>query len=153
MCGETSGVIANAFAKAGADVATCDIYPTTAPGVPQFVGDFGYLNNSGFGLVIGHPPCQYLSNAGARYLSSEGGRTERMREAAAVFNRMYASDAPFVALEHPVVHGQTTSQFHGLRPSQYVQPHQHGTGHVKKTALYLSGGLPELRPTNEVPGP
>jgi len=152
VCGETSGVIATAFTKAGADVATCDLDPSSNHVVPHFTGHFAYLCDLGFDLVIGHPPCQYLSNAGAQYLKTEAGRTDRLNEAITVFKRMHASNAPFVAIEQPIVHGSAKRLLNGLTPDQYVQPFEHGTGHYKTTGLYLTGSLPKLTPTCPVPG-
>eukprot|EP00962_Isochrysis_galbana_P051367 scaffold22759_cov111-Isochrysis_galbana.AAC.4 len=35
----------------------------------------------------------------------------------------------------------------GRKPTQYVQPYEHGTGHQKATGLYLTDNLPILKPT------
>ena len=39
-------------------------------------------------LVIGHSPCQYLSNAGGMWLEREEGRKERVHDAAELFCSM-----------------------------------------------------------------
>jgi hypothetical protein len=152
VIGETSGVISRAFRSAGADAANCDLEPSVAKEVPHFLGDFSYIYNLGWDLVIGHPPCTYLANAGVRFVTSEPGRMDRVREAADVFLRMIAVDAPYVALEQPIIHRHARALLGELTPSQYVQLWQHGTGHIKTTCLYLSSGLPPLTPTHEVPG-
>ena len=154
LVGERGGVSASAWHAAGADVATCDRYerkggPTE---VPHFRGDAKYIQDEGWDLVIAHPPCTYLSNAGVQYLHSEPGRPERMLEAAAEFRRQLAAKAPFVAAEQPKIHGYAKTAIGGLEPSQYVHPWQHGTGQTKPTALYLSDNLPPLTATRIVPG-
>ena len=151
ILGETSGVVARAFRAAGADVATCDLCPTSTPEIPHFHGDASYIQDKGWHLVIAHPPCTYLSNAGVQYLYTEPGRRARLEEAVGVFQRMRAAKAPFVAVEQPKIHRHARELLGGLQPTQYVHPWQHGTGHTKPTALYLTR-LPPLRPTCEVAG-
>eukprot|EP00962_Isochrysis_galbana_P018646 scaffold5375_cov110-Isochrysis_galbana.AAC.7 len=69
-------------------------------------------------LVIGHPPCTYLSAVGAGWLKSEPEREQA---------------APFVAVENPKMHSLATDLVGGRKPDQYVQPYEHGTGHQKAT--------------------
>ena len=151
VAGETSGVVAHAFLSAGADVATCDLEVTTTPEIPHFQGDSSHIQDLGWHLVVAHPPCTYLSNAGVQYLHTEPGRRARLEEAVNVFKQMRAAAAPFVAVEHPKIHRYARELLDGLRPTQYIHPWQHGTGHTKPTALYLTD-LPPLRPTCEVAG-
>ena len=156
IVGETSGVTSSMFATAGADVATCDIQSREATeainGIPHFQGDAALIQDLGWDLVLSHPPCTYLSNAGVQYLSKEEGRYDRMLEAVAVFRRLHSVKAPFVCVEQPKMNRYAKQELDGLSPTQYIHPWQHGTGHTKPTALYLSEGLPPIVPTCVVPG-
>ena len=154
IVGETSGTISRMFREAGADVATCDLNPSTSdsPDTPHFQGDASHIQDLGWDLVICHPPCTYLSNAGVQYLHTEPGRFDRMLEGVAQFKRQHATKAPFVCLEQPKLHGYARQELGGLQPTQHIHPWQHGTGQTKPTALYLSESLPPLIPTHVVPG-
>lgn len=154
VVGETSGVIASMFTEAGADVVTCDLHKRTTDDTPtpHFQGDASLIQDLGWDLVVCHPPCTYLSNAGVQYLHTEPGRYERMLEAVSQFKRQHDTIAPFVCVEQPKIHRYAKQELGGLEPSQYVHPWQHGTGQTKPTALYLSEGLPPLTPTCLVPG-
>ena len=155
VAGETSGVVASMFAAAGADVATCDLdsreKSSEMQGIPHFKGNASYIVNLGWDLVIAHPPCTYLANVGVQYLHTEEGRMDRMREAAAVFEMLRNSNAPYVCLEQPKMHKYARRELGDIRASQYTHPWEHGTGHTKPTGLYLKG-LPSLEPTCVVPG-
>ena len=154
IVGETSGVIGRMFREAGADVATCDLHASDSdtPDTLHFKGDASYIQDLGWDLVIGHPPCTYLSNAGVQYLHTEPGRYDRMLDAVAQFQRQLDAKAPFVCMEQPKMHGYAKRKLGGLQPTQYVHPWQHGTGQTKPTSLYLSDGLPPLVPTHVVSG-
>lgn len=150
VVGERSGVVAQMFRRAGADVATCDLRPSDCPEVPHFQGDASRIMDLGWDLVVGHPPCTYLSNAGVCHLYTDPQRWEHVLSNADVFRRIYAARAPFVAVENSKMH-RYARRLVGVEPTQYVHPWQHGTGHTKPTGLYLRN-LPPLRPTCEVKG-
>ena len=154
IVGEIEGVAATMFDMAGADVATCDFGDRRGgpAHIPHFKGDAMYIQDLGWDFVLVHPPCTYLSNAGVQYLHKEEGRMSRMLEAVDVFERLRAARAPHICVEQPKMHGYATRALGGLKATQYVHPHQHGTGHTKATGLHLSPSLPPLRPTCEVPG-
>eukprot|EP00962_Isochrysis_galbana_P026911 scaffold8412_cov142-Isochrysis_galbana.AAC.1 len=62
------------FRLAGAQVATCDLLPSEIDYVPHFQGDCKHIQDQGWDLVIGHPPCTYLSAVGAGWLAQIGAR-------------------------------------------------------------------------------
>ena len=151
VTGETSGVVAGMFQMAGADVATCDIQPTEHPSIPHFQGDAIWIQDLGWDLVISHPACTYLSNAGLTWLHREEGRVQHMVEATSQYRARRNAMAPFVATENPKMHRHSRALI-GHGPTQYVQPWQHGTPHTKATGLDLSPNLPPLQPTCIVKG-
>lgn len=100
-------------------------------------------------LIIAHPPCTYLTNAGARWLYS-GGELNQERyknglEAKEFFVEFLNADCEKIAVENPI-----PSSIYGLpKYSQIVQPYEHGHPNTKKTCLWLKG-LDKLKPTNIV---
>lgn len=100
-------------------------------------------------LLIAHPPCTYLSNAGARHLWKGGQlnteRFEKGLEAKAFFMAFYNADCPRIAVENP-----TPSKVYELPPvTQYIQPYEYGHEFTKRTGLWLVN-LPKLKPTKVV---
>lgn len=99
-------------------------------------------------LLIAHPPCTYISNAGARFLYAGGAgvlNEERLRkgiQATHFFLRFLYADCERIAVENP-----TPSTVYCLpKYSQAIQPWQFGHPFQKKTCLWLKG-LPNLQPT------
>jgi hypothetical protein len=100
-------------------------------------------------LIIAHPPCTYLSNAGARFLYPKGilneERLAKGLEAKQFFMALYNADCEKVCVENPI-----PSKVYALPPyTQTVQPYEHGHPVQKKTCLWLKG-LPNLKPTKIV---
>lgn len=156
---EYSGTVRDAFLRAGHDAMSCDLLPTDAPG-PHYEGDVLDVLGDGWDLLIAHPPCTYLTNAGVRWLTDgvKDGSHVKMRKAierwaelldAAVFFRLLL-DAPIerVAVENPVMH-RHARKLVGRPADQIVQPYHHGHTETKATGLWLRN-LEPLRPTNDV---
>lgn len=77
-------------------------------------------------LLIAHPPCTFLSNAGARWLY-KGGKLnqERYQKGLAAkdfFMKFYNADCPRIAVENPI----PSSVYEMPQYSQTVQPYEHG---------------------------
>lgn len=111
-------------------------------------GDYHQFDGK-WDLIIAHPPCTYLSNAGARWLYAGGKlNTERYRNGLAgkeFFMAMLNADCPRIAVENPI-----PSSIYGLPEySQIIQPYYFGEPWSKKTCLWLKG-LEPLQPTNIV---
>ena len=100
-------------------------------------------------LLIAHPPCTYLSNAGARWLYAGGElNAERYRkglEGKKFFMAMLNADCPRIAVENPI----PSSIYDLPQYTQIIQPYQFGEPWSKKTCLWLKG-LDKLQPTNIV---
>ena len=94
---EYSGTVRDAFIKLGHEAMSCDIIPTDVPG-PHYQGDVLDIINVGWDLMIAHPPCTYLSNAGARFLYPQSKlnyeRLEKGLEAKKFFMALYNSNIP-----------------------------------------------------------
>lgn len=97
-------------------------------------------------MVIGFPPCTYLTNAGAVRMRVGGEvvqeRYMKAMEAKAFFMRILDADCGRVAVENPV-----PMKLVGLPPySMIIQPYWFGHPYSKRTCLWLKG-LPKLSPT------
>lgn len=105
--------------------------------------------NEKWDLLIAHPPCTYISNAGVRFLYP-GGKgildEERLKkgiEATHFFLRFLYANCEKIAIENPV-----PTKVYCLPPyTQIIQPWMFGHPVQKKTCLWLKG-LPNLEPTN-----
>lgn len=101
-------------------------------------------------LIIAHPPCTYLSNAGAARLYPEAGKLNMARykkglKAKEFFMCFYNADCPRIAIENPI-----PTRIFDLPPyTQVVEPYEHGHPYSKATCLWLKG-LPRIYPTNIV---
>ena len=100
-------------------------------------------------LIIAHPPCTYLTNAGARWLYA-GGKLNEERykqglEAKDFFMRFLWADCDKVVIENPI----PSSVYKLPEYTQIIQPYEYGHPHTKKTCLWIRG-LEPLKPTNIV---
>jgi hypothetical protein len=146
---EFSGVVRDAFLAEGHDAISCDLLPTEVDG-PHIQADVADLLSERWDLVIAHPPCQFLSNSGVRWLHTKTGRWEQMRAGALFFLDCLNANAHRVAVENPIMHKYAV-EIIGRRQDQLIQPWQFGHGETKATGLWLKH-LPLLRPTNIVEG-
>lgn len=101
-------------------------------------------------MLIAHPPCTYLSNAGARHLYAghelNAERYSKGMEAKDFFMRFLDADIPRIAVENPI-----PSKVYGLpQYTQTIQPYEFGHPYKKKTCLWLKG-LKPLQPTDILP--
>lgn len=145
---EYSGIVRDAFAKLGHDAMSCDIIPTDAPG-NHYQGSVLDILNDGWDLMIAHPPCTYISNAGARHLYPKKilnkQRYLKGMEAVDFFMTLYNANISKIAVENPI-----PSKIFGLpKYSQTIQPYEYGHPFQKRTCLWLKN-LPLLKPTNIV---
>lgn len=175
---EESQAVCKAFREKGHEAYSCDIQPCSG-GHPEWHIQrdvLDYINGDGrplwkkrrapfplfrtqdgkwhdlpvrWDLIIAHPPCTYLSNAGARWLYG-GGKLNEERYAKGLdgkkfFMAMLNADCPRIAVENPI-----PSSIYGLPEySQIIQPYQFGEPWSKKTCLWLKG-LEPLKPTEIV---
>ena len=100
-------------------------------------------------MIIAHPPCTYLTNAGARWLWAGGKlneeRYKKGMEARKFFMRFIEADCPRIAVENPI----PSAVYELPTYTQIIQPYEYGHPHTKKTCLWLKG-LPPLQPTEIV---
>lgn len=163
---EESQRVCMAFREKGHESYSCDLQPCSGGHpewhiiqdvIPLLDGQCNFKTMDGiehsidgkWDLIIAHPPCTYLSNAGARFLYPNGKlnaeRLEKGMVAKDFFMHFYNADCDRIAIENPI-----PPKVYGLPPyTQTIQPWMFGHPVQKKTCLWLNG-LPELQPTNVV---
>ena len=167
VCCEESQRVCSAFRDKGHEAYSCDILEPSG-GHPEWhiKGDvLPYINGycsfttmdgathtieGKWDLLICHPPCTYMSVAGASRMYPTKGQIDNERlakalEAKAFFMRFINADCEKIAVENP-----TPLKVVGLpQYTQAIQPYEYGHPYSKRTCLWLKG-LPKLKPTEIV---
>jgi len=142
---EESQTVCKAFRAKGHEAFSCDIQ-TCSGGHPEwhFQQDVFEVIDMGWDLMIGHPPCTYLTYAGIRWFNeSRYGQKaiERHKlkdEAIDFFLKMYNAPIGKICLENPRGFIQKV-----IKPTQLIHPYYFGDECTKATLLWLKG-LPPL---------
>lgn len=145
---EESGTVRDAFAKLGHDAWSCDYQDSRTKG-NHYKGNALDIINDGWDLMIGHPPCTFISRAGARWLFG-GGVINKDRLDKGIAGRdffMQLLDAP---INHIAIENPTPMKIFNLpKETQVIQPYQFGHSFSKRTLLWLKN-LPPLIHTDIV---
>ena len=145
---EESQVVCIAFRNKGHEAYSCDIQECSG-GHPEWhiQGDVLEQLDKGWDLMIGHPPCTYLSNAGAAWLwrgkvlNKE--RYKKGLKAKEFFLKLLNAPIEKIAIENPVA-----SKVYDLpRYSQIIEPYYFGDSYKKQTCIWLKN-LPYLYHSN-----
>ena len=143
---EFSGIVRRAFARKGHYAVSCDLLDTEILG-RHYKGDVLEILNDGWDLMIAHPPCTYLSRAGARWLHGGGAinkeRYEKGLDGRRFFMELLNAPIERIAIENPTPLKIFKLPLH----TQAVQPYEYGHPYSKRTLLWLKN-LPKLIPTN-----
>lgn len=146
---EESQTICKAFREKGFEAYSCDLQECSG-GHPEWhlqMDVFKAIDLINPQVGIFNPPCDFLSNAGARWLY-QGGILNQERyakglQAKEFFMKLLNYKLDFIAVENPL-----PSKIYNLpKYSQIVQPYQYGHEFSKRTLLWLKG-LPTLKPTD-----
>lgn len=163
---EESQRVCKAFRARGHKAFSCDILPPSG-GRPEWhiLGDvmqiltpilggidFETMNgekhsfSGGWDLIIAHPPCTFLTGAGAANIPKHPERIEKGYEAAQFFMRFYNCGCEKICIENP-----PPMKIFGLpKYTQIVRPYEHGENNGKRVCLWLNG-LPLLKPSKIIP--
>lgn len=145
---EFSGVVRDAFIRAGHDAMSCDLQPTASLG-PHYQGDVRDVLHYPWDMMIFHAPCTHICVSGAKHFAAK--RLDGRQQAGVSFFmelwRHGERYIQFMGAEQPI--GILSSLFR--KPDQVIQPWQYGHGETKATCLWLKN-LPPLKPTNIVDG-
>ena len=162
---EESQAVCKAFRKIGHEAYSCDIIKCSGGHpewhiqqdvIPIINGRCEFKTMDGvshkidgkWDLIIAHPPCTFMSKAGARWMYPKAGQIDDQRyrmamQAKAFFLACLNADCEKIAVENPI-----PLKIVGLpAPTQKIQPYQFGHPFSKCTCLWLKG-LPKLQPTN-----
>lgn len=104
-----------------------------------------YVFAGGWDLIIAHPPCTYLTPAGACNIPKHPERIALGFEAAEFFKKFLDAECDRICVENP----PPMKRFGLPKYSQIIQPFYFGDPYNKKTCLWLKG-LNELTATNVV---
>lgn len=139
---EESQAVCKAFRDRGFEAFSCDIEPCSG-GHPEwhFQEDiFEVLKREPrFDLMIAHPPCTFLSNAGACRLYPQAGKLDPVRykkglDAKRFFMQLLEWPIKHVAVENPV----SSRVFEMPEYDQEIQPYQFGHPYTKKNAIMVA---------------
>lgn len=164
---EESQRVCTAFRQRGWEAYSCDIidcsgkhpeYHIKQDVLPLLNGNCDFETCDGvkhhvdrWDMLIAHPPCTYLSNAGACRLYPRKGelnmeRYQKGLEAKEFFLKFLNADIKHICVENPV----SSTVFNMPPHSQEIQPYQFDDSgehpYTKKTRLWLHD-LPKLIPT------
>jgi len=142
---ECSGTVRSMFRSMGHDAWSCDLLPAEDGDTHHLQADcLDVARETIWDLMVAHPPCEHLSNAGARYWAEKraDGRQQR-----AIDFVLALSQLPIDrwCIENPP--GVLSTVWR--KPDQIVHPWMFGEKANKPTALWLKG-LPRLIPTQVV---
>ena len=145
---EESQTVCLAFRTLGHEAYSCDIQECSG-GHPEWHihGDVIEQLDKGWDMMIAHPPCTYLTNAGAVHYYGKKAknvqdRIEKGMAARFLFMMLWQADISRICIENPF----PLKMFNLPAHSQIIQPFEHGHPFRKKTCLWLKG-LPILQPT------
>ena len=139
---EYSATVRDAFRARGFDAWSCDLLPTEGDARWHVQGDVLDMLDDGWDLLIAHPPCTYLSRAGARWWKDPA-RQALAYEAADFVAALWNAPVRHIAIENPI--GQLNTRWR--YPDQTIQPWEYGHPFSKATCLWLKK-LPPLMPTD-----
>ena len=164
---EESQAVCKAFRERGHRAFSCDIQPCSGGHpewhiqgdvLPLINGNCTFTTEDGkthklvgqWDILIAHPPCTYLSNAGACRLYPKAGQLdiERLKKgirAKDFFMAFWYARCDKICIENPI----PSSIFCLPEKTQAIQPYEYGHPYTKKTYLWLKG-LPPLIPTDIV---
>lgn len=137
---EESQAVCKEFRAKGHKAFSCDTQECSG-GHPEWhiQGDVLKQLDKGWDMMIGHPPCTYLSYAATSSWDNEG-RLRKRLDALKFFADLWEAPIDKICLENPAgCASPTIAKF-----SQIIQPWQFGDAESKRTWLWLKN-LPPLQ--------
>ena len=146
---EESQEVCKAFRELGHEAYSCDLLECSG-GHPEWhiKGNVLEQLNKEWDIIIAHPPCTYMSKAGARFMYPTAGNIDEERLKKALQGKEFFMEILNAKCKYICVENPTPLKVVGLpKESQVIQPYQFGHPYSKRTLLWLKN-LPELKPTN-----
>jgi hypothetical protein len=137
---EESQVVCIAFRNKGHEAYSCDLQPCSG-GHPEWHIEGDAIKEAyggGYDMLIGHPPCTYLSYAGTRWWNDPG-RCEKRLKALEFFYKLWSAPIEKICLENPRGCASPTI----AKCTQTIEPYYFGDEATKPTWLWLKN-LPLL---------
>jgi len=106
-------------------------------------GDVLKILNDGWDMMIGFPPCTYLTYAGTRHWNNQG-RLQKRLKALQFFAKLWLAPINKICLENPRGCASPTI----AKYSQEIQPYYFGDNASKRTYLWLKGLSPLIHIKN-----
>jgi len=137
---EFSGIVREAFRAKGHDAVSCDLIPSEIPGPHMIMDNDMHLKDTVYSgrwdMLIGHPPCTRLNNAGWWYVKRHK-LFHEVEQAAIFFNMLLNAPIPKKGLENSVM--STLAKHYIRQQDQTIQPYNFGADASKATCLWLVG--------------
>lgn len=162
---EESQTVCKAFRLCGYEAYSCDIQPHSG-GYPEWhiqqdvlplldgYCEFDTVDGAHhkimgeWDLIIAHPPCTFMSKAGARFMYPTAGNVNEKRLKQALTAKEFFMKFINAKCEKICVENPTPLKIVGLpKETQVIQPYMFGEPYSKRTLLWLKG-LPKLAATN-----
>ena len=159
---EESQTVCKAFREKGHEAYSCDIMECSGGHnewhimqdvIPLLNGNCEFETVDGtnhkveseWDLIIAHPPCTYLTGAGACNIPKHPERIPLGFEAAEFFLKILNADCDKIVVENP----PPMKRFNLPKYNQLVRPYMFGESNNKPICLWIKG-VEELKPTNIV---
>ena len=140
---ECSNTVSKEFRKMGHYVLSCDLQANDEDQTNHYQGSVFDILNDGWDMLIAHPPCTYLSKAGARWTYAGGElnkeRYEQGLKGKEFFMQMLNAPIEKICVENPT----PMKVFEMTKHTQVIQPYMFGDAYSKRTLLWLKN-LPLL---------
>lgn len=134
---EFSDTVGSAFRAKGHQVVSADLFPSEGNGT-HYQGDVLDIINDGWDMLIGFPPCIYLSYAATAYWDRPG-RIKKRLDALEFFRQLWEAPIDKICIENPLgIASAVITQHH-----QVIEPYYFGESAKKRTCLWLKN-LPPL---------
>jgi hypothetical protein len=140
---EESQRVCISFREKGHEAFSCDIQDCSG-GHPEWHIKDDVLNHldDGWDMMIAHPPCTFLSNAGAKHLYKNKelnfDRYQDGLKAKEFFEKLLNANISRICIENP-----TSSKIFNLPEfDQIIEPYYFGDPYKKRTLLWLKGLKP-----------
>jgi len=132
---EESQTVCKAFRARHHEAYSADIQDCSG-GHPEWhiKGDVLEILHDGWDMMIGHPPCTYISYAGTAHWNNPG-RVFKRLEALDFFAKLWEAPIEKICLENPKSCASPTI----AKYTQEVQPYYFGNRDFKTTWLWLKG--------------
>lgn len=148
---EESQAVTKEFRRLGHEAFSCDLYDCSGGHPEWHIRDdaLKVAYSQRWDMMVAHPPCTHLSNAGARFLYPKKVlNTDRLTKgliAKGFFMSLWTAPIEKIVVENPL----PSSIYNLPKHSQIIQPYEHGHPFKKRTQLWIKN-LPLLYPSNIV---